>query len=73
MCPTPMTDDSTNLGLPLKKGQLVEINIPGIRGIYCVARDVEWNQDFQVWGSVCLEGVPVPIFTHKGGIKIVKG
>lgn len=60
-----------NIGLPLKKGQLVEVNWPDLIGIYRVEEDVEWNNGLEAWGSVRLEGVYPPIFTHKGGIKLI--
>lgn len=56
-----------NIGVPLKKGQLTEWK----DGIFRVAEDVEWNEDFNSWGSVWLENVYPPRFTHKGGFKVI--
>lgn len=60
-----------NIGLPLKRGQLVEVDTEELKGIFRVRDDVEWWDDFDSWGSVWLEGVYPPIFTHKGGIKVL--
>lgn len=62
-------------GMPLKKGQLVRVeDIEGVEdgSIFEVEMDVEKNGDFNVWGSVRLKGLPCPIFTHKGGIEVLK-
>lgn len=61
----------TPKGLPLKKGQLVEVDFENLKGIFRVQEDVEWNADFKCWGSVRLEGTYPPWFTHKGGIKLI--
>lgn len=55
-------------GTPLKKGQIVRID----GKLFEVAEDVEWNKDFQKWGSVWLVNEYPPVFTHKGGIEVVK-
>ena len=56
-------------GVPLKKGQLIRLDY--MDGVFRVAEDVKWNKDFNSWGSVWLESLYPPRFTHKGGIKIV--
>lgn len=67
----PLCSQIRNIGFPLKKGQLVEVNFEDLKGIFRVAKDVEWNADFDSWGSVWLEGTYPPRFTHKGGITLL--
>ena len=57
-----------NIGMPLKKGQIVRID----GQLHEVAEDVQWWPDFGVWGSVWLVNQYPPVFTHKGGIEVVK-
>ena len=58
-----------NIGYPFKKGQVVRITDWDCArdGIYVV----ECNKDFNSWGSVKLENVYPPTFTHKGGIELI--
>lgn len=60
-----------NIGMPLKKGQLIEVDCEELKGVFRVEQDVEWDTYFKKWGSVWLEGVYPPLFTHKGGIAIL--
>ena len=63
-----MKNETTkNIGFPYKKGQIVRID----GQLFEVERDVEWNKDFNVWGSVWLVNQYPPIFTHKGKIELV--
>lgn len=54
-------------GFPLKKGQIIRIN----GDVEEVAEDVDWNDDFQTWGSVWLVNKYPPVFTHKSDIEIL--
>lgn len=56
-----------DIGFPYKKGQIVRID----GQVFEVEKDVEWNSDFGVWGSVWLVNTYPPVFTHKGGIERV--
>lgn len=57
-----------DIGFPYKKGQIIRFE----GQIYEVSEDVEWLKDFKLWGSVWLIGFYPPLFTHKGGIELVK-
>lgn len=55
-------------GIQIKKGDLVEIQG---KGIFRAEEDNEWEPDFNAWGSVSLENLYPPRFTHKGGVRVV--
>lgn len=58
-------------GLPLKKGQIVRVyESDEVSQLFEVQEDVEWNRDFNRWGSVWLVGSYPPLFTHKGKIEV---
>ncbi len=63
-----MTGNDRDIGVPYKKGQILRID----GRVFEVERDVEWWPDFQCWGSVWLVGEYPPVFTHKGGIEVVR-
>lgn len=60
-----------NVGIPLRRGQLVEVKHTDLEGVFRVERDVEWNAPMGVWGSVSLVGQYPPRFTNKGGIRVI--